>query len=178
MADYRPLVLGGPAGLAFQGGDGPNELPVKAAVSGQMVALSDGSRYFQDTGLTPEAITWSGTFEINGNYGTPSEKAAFVRQLRDSRTRTTLAFEGQAWGGFVQDATLTPIGAGRVTYSITFEVEVAGVLHGGLTATPTQSHADRATASLHQINQLAGTLSPTTQAANLAVQQARIAAGY
>lgn len=178
MAAYQPLILGGPAGLAFQDGDGPNELPVKAAVSGQMVALSDGARYFQDTGLTPEAITWTGTFEFNGNYGTPQQKAAYVKQLRDNRTRTTLAFEDQSWGGFVQDATLTPTGAGRIKYSITFEVEVAGVLHSGIAATPTPSHADRATDSLHQINQLAGSLSPTTQAANVTVQTARIAAGY
>lgn len=183
MADSA-LVLGGPAGLAFWRGDGPDQLDIKATVDGQSVTLSDGARYFQDTGLTPDALTWTGTFEINGNYGTPEVKAAFVEGLRDTRQRTTLSFKSRRWSGFVQDATMSPVSADRIKYSITFEVEVVGVLGGALSATlgttgGPQSHAERASAALDRINVLvAQGLSGTTQAANALVQINRVAAGY
>lgn len=169
-----PLILGT---LAFKDGDGPDQLPITATVDGQAIVLSDGTRYFQDVAVTPSAITWTGTFETNDNFGTPYQKKAYVESLRDGVIRTQLTFDGLSWSGFVQAATMTIVSAWRVKYSITFEVEVVGTLT--TSGIHSQSHADRASAALDRINVLVQQgLSGTTQAANALMQINRISAGY
>ena len=157
--------------VTLTGGDPPQAIPIGSTLNGTAQKLSDGSVLYPSTGVTPNNITITGTMRMVDSGGTPYEKADRLEQMLYDRSPVTLSWGHWLYHGLIIAFTPTHMMYNEVQYALTLFRGIAGTF----TSQEQVDLAARAEKSLDRLTHLAGAVGAQTQAAQNAVQMARLA---